>query len=243
MPFVKIYYPENILNEEELEKMGECIHLSLIEHFNIPENDYFQMFLPYQQNKFLYNPYYLLERGEKRTENMIYVSITCGPGRTVQQKKDLYQSVSLKITEYSDVKTSDIFITINETAAENWSFGQGIAQMVKIKGEKMKNELIEVHIKKKMREMAPAFAHYSEKILFEEVWRDATLTLRERSLCTVSALISLGNTEQLPFHLKLAKQNGIKENELVALITHMAFYVGLPKAMSALNIVMNEMKS
>ncbi|MGE1027432.1 tautomerase family protein, partial [Bacillus sp. GMs2/2] len=60
----------------------------------------------------------------------------CGPGRTVQQKKDLYQSVSLKITEYSDVKTSDIFITLNETAAENWSFGQGIAQMVKIKGEK-----------------------------------------------------------------------------------------------------------
>ncbi|MCU5522809.1 tautomerase family protein, partial [Bacillus cereus] len=46
MPFVKIYYSENILNEEELEKMGECIHLSLIEHFNIPENDYFQMFLP-----------------------------------------------------------------------------------------------------------------------------------------------------------------------------------------------------
>ncbi len=43
----------------------------------------------------------------------------------------------LKITEYSDVKTSDIFITLNETAAENWSFGQGIAQMVKIKGEKM----------------------------------------------------------------------------------------------------------
>ncbi|AGE77677.1 TPA: tautomerase family protein [Bacillus thuringiensis] len=241
MPFVKIYYPENILNEEELEKMGECIHLSLIEHFNIPENDYFQMFLPYQENKFLYNPYYLLERGEKRTENMIYVSITCGPGRTVQQKKDLYQSVSLKITEYSDVKTSDIFITLNETAAENWSFGQGIAQMVKIKGEK--NELIEVHIKKKMREMSPAFAHYSEKILFEEVWRDATLTLRERSLCTVSALISLGNTEQLQFHLKLAKQNGVMENELVALITHMAFYVGWPKAMAALNIVMNERQS
>lgn len=110
--------------------------------------------------------------------------------------------------------------------------------MVKIKGEKMKNELIEVQIKKKMREMAPAFAHYSEKILFEEVWRDATLTLRERSLCTVSALISLGNTEQLPFHLKLAKQNGVMENELVALITHMAFYVGWPKAMATLNIVM-----
>ncbi|SCN44394.1 4-carboxymuconolactone decarboxylase [Bacillus cereus] len=66
-------------------------------------------------------------------------------------------------------------------------------------------ESIEYCIQKKMREMAPAFSHYSEEILFEEVWRDDTLTLRERSLCTVSVLISLGHTEQLPFHLQLAK--------------------------------------
>lgn len=50
----------------------------------------------------------------------------------------------------------------------------------------MMNESIEYCIQKKMREIAPAFAHYSEEILFEEVWRDDTLTLRERSLCTVS---------------------------------------------------------
>ncbi|MDJ1477302.1 carboxymuconolactone decarboxylase family protein [Bacillus sp. LS15-K4] len=107
----------------------------------------------------------------------------------------------------------------------------------------MMNESIEYCIQKKMREMAPAFAHYSEEILFEEVWRDDTLTLRERSLCTVSVLISLGHTEQLPFHLQLAKQNGIAENEMIALITHMAFYVGCPKAVAALNIAMNEMES
>ncbi|HDR7244260.1 carboxymuconolactone decarboxylase family protein [Bacillus mobilis] len=107
----------------------------------------------------------------------------------------------------------------------------------------MMNESIEYCIQKKMREMAPAFAQYSEEILFEEVWRDATLTLRERSLCTVAALISLNQTEQLPFHLRLAKQNGIMENEMIALITHMAFYVGWPKAVAALNIAMNEMES
>lgn len=135
MPFVNVYYHENILNKEELKKIGECIHLSLIEHFNIPENDFFQMFLPYQQNHFLYNPYYLLERGKKRTENMIYVSITCGRGRTIKQKRDLYQSISLKVSECSRIKSADIFITLNETAAENWSFGQGMAQLVKAKGE------------------------------------------------------------------------------------------------------------
>ncbi|MCU4937834.1 tautomerase family protein, partial [Bacillus cereus] len=116
-------------------KIGECIHLSLIEHFNIPENDFFQMFLPYQQNHFLYNPYYLLERGEKRTENMIYVSITCGPERTIKQKRNLYQSISLKVSKCSGIKSADIFITLNETSAENWSFGQGLAQLVKVKGE------------------------------------------------------------------------------------------------------------
>lgn len=89
------------------------------------------MFLPYKQNHFLFNPYYLLERGEKRTENMIYVSITCGSGRTIKQKRDLYQSISLKVSECSSIKSADIFITLNETAAENWSFGQGVAQLVK----------------------------------------------------------------------------------------------------------------
>ncbi|WP_242226745.1 tautomerase family protein [Bacillus cereus group sp. BfR-BA-01358] len=135
MPFVNVYYHENKLNKEEIKKVGECIHLSLIEHFNIPENDYFQMFLPYQQNQFLYDPYYLLERGEKRTENMMYVSITCGQGRTIKQKSDLYQSISSKVSECSSIKCANIFITVNETSAENWSFGQGMAQLVKVKGE------------------------------------------------------------------------------------------------------------
>ncbi|MGD6892587.1 tautomerase family protein [Bacillus mobilis] len=131
MPFVNVYYHENKLNKKELKKIGKCIHLSLIEHFNIPENDYFQLFLSYSQNHLLDNPYYLLEGGEKRTENMIYVSITCGPGRTIKQKRDLYQSISLKVSECSSIKSADIFITLNETAAENWSFGQGLAQLVK----------------------------------------------------------------------------------------------------------------
>ncbi|MFJ8453397.1 tautomerase family protein [Bacillus paramycoides] len=135
MPFVNVYYPKSILNKEVLKNISECIHLSLIDYFNIPENDYFQMFLPYQPNQFFYNPYYLLERKEKRTENIIHVSITCGPGRTIKQKRELYQSISFKISECSNIKGADIFITLNETTAENWSFGQGVAQLVKMKGE------------------------------------------------------------------------------------------------------------
>ncbi|UIR30733.1 carboxymuconolactone decarboxylase family protein [Priestia flexa] len=100
------------------------------------------------------------------------------------------------------------------------------------------NTHIESKIPQEMRDLAPDFVKYGESILFEEVWRDPTLTLKERSLSTLSALISIGNTEQLPFHLQLAKKNGVTEKEIIALITHMAFYVGWPKASAALNIIM-----
>jgi 4-carboxymuconolactone decarboxylase len=101
------------------------------------------------------------------------------------------------------------------------------------------NDRIEANLSKKMRDLAPDFVDYSKNILFEKVWRDPTLTSKERSLCTLSALISIGNTEQFPFHLQLAEKNGISEKELVALMTHMAFYVGWPKAASALNIILS----
>ncbi|HDX9577739.1 TPA: tautomerase family protein [Bacillus pseudomycoides] len=133
MPFVNVYYPEGLLNKEELKKVSNSIHRSLIECFEVPENDYFQMFFPYQSNLFFYDPYYLLEEKKKRTEKIMHVSITCGPGRTINQKKGLYQSISKAISNQLKISTTDIFITLNEIPAENWSFGQGVAQMVNMR--------------------------------------------------------------------------------------------------------------
>ncbi|MGM7634917.1 tautomerase family protein [Bacillus sp. Hm123] len=136
MPFVNVYYPDGQLNKEDLKTVSDSIHHSLIEHFEIPENDYFQMFLPYPSNQFFYDRHYLLEGEKKRTDKMIHVSITCGPGRTINQKRDLYRSISEAFYTHLNIPTTNIFITLNETAIENWSFGQGIAQMVNIMEEK-----------------------------------------------------------------------------------------------------------
>ncbi|PEI93448.1 tautomerase family protein [Bacillus pseudomycoides] len=136
MPFVTVYYPENQLNKEKFKKVSNGIHLALMEHFQIPKDDYFHMFLPYPSHQFFYNPYYLLEEKKKRTDTMIHVSITCGPGRTIQQKRNLYQSISEAFYNHLNISTTNIFITLNETSAENWSFGQGIAQMVTMKEAK-----------------------------------------------------------------------------------------------------------
>lgn len=83
---------------------------------------------------------------------------------------------------------------------------------------------------------APDFARYNDEILFGEVWADETLSAKIRSIITVSALITKGATEQLPFHLEKAKQNGVTKTEISALITQLAFYVGWPNAWSAFNI-------
>jgi 4-carboxymuconolactone decarboxylase len=83
---------------------------------------------------------------------------------------------------------------------------------------------------------APTLVHLTDDVLFGEVWERAELPPRDRSLVTVASLLTSGSTEQLVFHLGLAKDNGLTEAELVEAITHLAFYAGWPKAMSAMSV-------
>ena len=85
-------------------------------------------------------------------------------------------------------------------------------------------------------DFAPGLVHYTDRILFDEVWERTGLSKRDRSLITVAALLAGGNTEQLNFHLDFAKNNGATEQELIEAITHLAFYAGWPKAMSAMAV-------
>ena len=87
-------------------------------------------------------------------------------------------------------------------------------------------------------EFAPEFARLNDDILFGEVWsRNDLLSLRDRSLVTITSLISQGITDSsLKYHLQSAKNNGITRTEIAEAITHMAFYAGWPKAWAAFNL-------
>lgn len=82
---------------------------------------------------------------------------------------------------------------------------------------------------------APEFAHLNDDILFGEVWsRNDLLSLRDRSLVTITSLISQGITDtSLLHHLQTARKNGITRTEISEIITHIAFYAGWPKAWAA----------
>ncbi|GLQ45344.1 hypothetical protein GCM10007862_03950 [Dyella lipolytica] len=85
-------------------------------------------------------------------------------------------------------------------------------------------------------DIAPALANYTDKILFGDVWQRPELSPRDRSLVTVASLVALYRTNELPFHLKKALENGVRREELIELMTHLAFYSGWPTASSAVSI-------
>ena len=91
-------------------------------------------------------------------------------------------------------------------------------------------------------DIAPTLAEITDKILFGEVWERPGLSPRDRSLVTITCLISLYRTNELPFHLKRALDNGMTRDEIIEAITHLAFYAGWPPAMTALNIARQAFK-
>ena len=84
-------------------------------------------------------------------------------------------------------------------------------------------------------DFAPKFAELNDDVLFGDVWsREDKLSLKMRSIVTVTALISKGMTDNsLVYHLTTAKQNGVTRTEMAEILTHVAFYAGWPNAWAA----------
>ena len=83
-------------------------------------------------------------------------------------------------------------------------------------------------------DVAPKLVELTDDVLFGDIWVRPGLSKRDRSLITVAALVALYRTRELPGHLGRALTNGVTRDELVELITHLAFYAGWPCAMSAM---------
>jgi 4-carboxymuconolactone decarboxylase len=81
---------------------------------------------------------------------------------------------------------------------------------------------------------APKLVELTDGVLFGDIWERPQLSKRDRSLITCAALVATGKTEQMDFHFPKAIENGVTKEEIVELITHLAFYVGWPNAMSAI---------
>lgn len=91
-------------------------------------------------------------------------------------------------------------------------------------------------------DLVPDLKALNAEVLFGKVWEDSRLSKRDRSIATCAILAALYRTKELEFHLDFARQNGVEKEELLALITHVAFYAGWPCAVNATRVAEDVLK-
>ena len=101
----------------------------------------------------------------------------------------------------------------------------------------MAEKIVQTAGRDQLGEFAPGFAHFNDDILFGENWNNTDIDLKTRSIITVVALMSQGITDNsIRYHIQNAKNNGVSQKEMAAVITHVAFYAGWPHAWAVFNI-------
>ncbi len=126
MPFVRVSLKTG-KSQEFKRGLSQVIHEALVHAFKIPEDDIFQVIDEVNSENIIYPESYL---GISHSNDIIYIQITAKSGRTVAMKKDLYHQIAQNLKETLGHPTNDTFITLVENSEENWSFGNGKAQLV-----------------------------------------------------------------------------------------------------------------
>ncbi|MBY8958523.1 MULTISPECIES: tautomerase family protein [unclassified Pseudomonas] len=106
-------------------RIGEQIYAAMRSTINVPEHDNFQILNEHDGEHFIFDPQYL---GIQRSDRLVIIQITLNEGRTLEQKKALYQTIAHSLNTQLGIRMEDVFINLVEVKKENWSFGNGIAQ-------------------------------------------------------------------------------------------------------------------
>lgn len=127
MPFIRVSYMEEQYDTRQLEQISKTIMCALIIHFNVPEDDYFQVFHAHRAGEFFYSKNYLyVERGD----GLLYIQITLKSGRSEQQKTSFYAMLAEELSNTVSIRKEDVFVVLVDNEFDDWSFGNGIAQML-----------------------------------------------------------------------------------------------------------------
>ncbi|MGT2907334.1 carboxymuconolactone decarboxylase family protein [Streptococcus dentiloxodontae] len=98
-------------------------------------------------------------------------------------------------------------------------------------------KIVQTAGRNQLGDFAPDFAHYNDDVLFGENWNNQDIDLKTRCIVTVVALMASGITDNsLKYHLENAKNHGVTKDEISAVITHVAFYAGWPRAWAVFNL-------
>lgn len=125
MPLVRINMPKG-KGPEFRKAISQGIQNALVETFNVPKDDLFQIITEgAPQAEIVHAPSYL---GIAYTDDLVLIQLTVSDTRTIEQKKQLFRRIADHLSERAGLRREDIFINLVEVKKENWSFGMGEAQ-------------------------------------------------------------------------------------------------------------------
>jgi 4-oxalocrotonate tautomerase len=125
MPLVHITMPKG-KSPEFRKAVSQGIQDALVETFNVPKDDLFQVITEgAPQAEIVHTPSYL---GIAYTDDLVLIQLTVSDTRTIEQKKQLFRRIVDHLSERASLRREDIFINLVEVKKENWSFGMGEAQ-------------------------------------------------------------------------------------------------------------------
>jgi 4-oxalocrotonate tautomerase len=127
MPLVRVSLREG-QSPSYLSAIGESIHQAMLETIQVPKDDRFQIVTEHPAGGVVYDPTYL---GISRTDQIVLIQITLNLGRTVDQKRALYEAIADRLARDPGIRKEDVFVNLVEVPKENWSFGNGEASYAK----------------------------------------------------------------------------------------------------------------
>jgi 4-oxalocrotonate tautomerase len=124
MPLVRISVSPDV-TLPQLQALGDAVHLAMVQTFNVPLADKFQVLTRHGAGELVCTPEFL---GVSHGSRVAFVQITCAEGRSLDVKKALYADIAERAAATGAVQAADVVINLLEVKRENWSFGNGVAQ-------------------------------------------------------------------------------------------------------------------
>lgn len=131
MPLVRISLIKG-KSAAHIRSIADGIHKALVETFNVPTNDRFQLIEQHEPDGFLYDADYLDIR---RTDDVVLIHIVASRTRDTATKQALYRALAENLSESSGLRSEDILVVLSPNDRDDWSFGKGLASYVKDSGQ------------------------------------------------------------------------------------------------------------
>lgn len=117
---------------QQLTELANTIHRVAVRSFHVPEADRFQVIHQHEPHELFYDPHYF---NLNRTDEIVFIQVFAGKVRSLETKRAFYHDLADSLSQICHLAPDNVFVVITTSSAEDWSFGRGLAQMVKEGGQ------------------------------------------------------------------------------------------------------------